>query len=173
GAGFAGLGMLHRLRELGLTACAFEAGADVGGTWYWNRYPGARVDIPSVDYMFSFDPDWRSDWQWSEKYATQPEILRYLEHVADKFGLRRDIRFNTRVTSAAWDDATSTWRVHTDRGDEVTCRHLVMATGCLSMPKDPDVEGLDRFGGEVYLTGRWPHEPPDFTGERVAVIGTG
>ncbi len=173
GAGFAGLGMLHRLRELGLTSCAFEAGQDVGGTWYWNRYPGARVDIPSVDYMFSFDPDWRSDWEWSEKYATQPEILRYLEHVADKFGLRRDIRFGTRVTSAAWDDATSTWRVYTDRGDEVTCRHLVMATGCLSMPKEPDVEGLERFGGQVYFTGRWPHEPPDFTGKRVAVIGTG
>jgi len=173
GAGFAGLGLLYRLRELGLTVRAFEAGDDVGGTWYWNRYPGARVDIPSIDYMFSFDPDWRSDWEWSEKYATQPEILRYLEHVADKFDLRRDIRFGTRVTHAEWDDATSTWRVRTDRGDDVCCRFLVMATGCLSMPKDPDVEGLQRFTGEVYLTGRWPHEPVDFTGKRVAVIGTG
>lgn len=173
GAGFAGLGLLYRLRELGLTVRGYEAGDDVGGTWYWNRYPGARVDIPSVDYMFSFDSDWRSDWEWSEKYATQPEILRYLEHVADKFDLRRDIRFGARVSRAEWDDATSTWRVRTDRGEEVTCRYLVMATGCLSMPKDPDVAGLDRFTGEVYLTGRWPHEPVDFTGKRVAVIGTG
>ncbi len=173
GAGFAGLGLLYRLRELGLTVRAYEAGDDVGGTWYWNRYPGARVDIPSVDYMFSFDPDWRSDWEWSEKYATQPEILCYLEHVADKFDLRRDIRFGTRVVRAEWDGVTSTWRVHTDRGDDVTCRYLVMATGCLSMPKEPDVPGLERFTGEVYLTGRWPHEPVDFTGKRVAVIGTG
>ena len=173
GAGFAGLYLIHRLKAANLRMRVFEAAPDLGGTWYWNRYPGARVDVPSLDYMYSFDPDWRSDWEWSEKYATQPEILRYLEHVADKFALRRDIRFGTRVTNADWDDATSTWRVRTDGGDDVTCRYLVMATGCLSMPKEPDVEGLGRFGGEVYLTGRWPHEPPDFTGKRVAVIGTG
>jgi cation diffusion facilitator CzcD-associated flavoprotein CzcO/acetyl esterase/lipase len=173
GAGFAGLYSVHRLRALGLSVRAFESGDDVGGTWYWNRYPGARVDIPSIDYMFSFDPDWHRDWQWSEKYATQPEILRYLNHVADKFELRRDIRFGTRVTHAQWDGAASTWQVRTDRGDEVQCRYLVMATGCLSIPKEPDIPGIDQFSGDTYFTNRWPHDGVDFTDKRVAVIGTG
>ena len=173
GAGFAGLYAAYRLRLAGLSMRIFEAGDDIGGTWYWNRYPGARVDIPSVDYMFSFDPDWSRDWQWSEKYATQPEILRYLNHVADKHDLRRDIQFGTRVTHAHWDDSSSTYRVRTDRGDEITCRYLVMATGCLSMPKDLDIDGVENFTGEVYFTSRWPHEPVDFTGKRVAVVGTG
>lgn len=151
----------------------FEAADDLGGTWYWNRYPGARVDIPSIDYMYSFDPEWRSGWQWSEKYATQPEILGYLNHVAYKHDLRRHITFSTRVQQARWDEEASLWHVHTDAGEDVTSRFVVMATGCLSIPKPPEIDGLDRFGGEVYFTSRWPHDPVDFAGKRVAVIGTG
>ncbi|MGI9646800.1 MAG: alpha/beta hydrolase fold domain-containing protein, partial [Ilumatobacteraceae bacterium] len=173
GAGFAGLYLLLRLRRMGFTAVAFESADDVGGTWYWNRYPGARCDVQSVDYSYSFDPDLDAEWEWSEKYATQPEILRYLGHVADRHGLRRDIRFSTKVDGAEWLDDESFWRVRTDRGDDVTCRFYVMATGCLSMPKVVDVEGVDRFAGEVYATSRWPHEGVDFSGKRVAVIGTG
>jgi cation diffusion facilitator CzcD-associated flavoprotein CzcO/acetyl esterase/lipase len=173
GAGIAGLYLAYRLSRAGYGFRVFEAGDDLGGTWYWNRYPGARVDVPSVDYMYSFDPDWRSDWQWSEKYATQPEILRYLNHVADKHDLRRHLTFSTRVRQARWDDDASLWRVRTDRGDEVTARFVVMATGCLSMPKPAEVEGLERFAGEVYFTSTWPQQRVDFTGKRVAVIGTG
>ncbi|WP_176357804.1 flavin-containing monooxygenase [Mycobacterium persicum] len=173
GAGFAGLYAAYRLRLAGQSMRIFEAGDDLGGTWYWNRYPGARVDIPSVDYMFSFDADWSKDWQWSEKYATQPEILRYLNHVADKHDLRRDMQFRTRVTRAHWDDTLSGYRVRTDRGDEICCRYLVMATGCLSVPKDLDIPGVENFTGEVYFTSRWPHEPVDLTGKRVGVVGTG
>jgi len=173
GAGFAGLYLLHRLRGVGFTTTVLESADDVGGTWYWNRYPGARCDIESIDYSYSFDPELQSEWQWSERYATQPEILRYLGHVADRYDLRRDIRFSTRVTSAAWDGRAAHWRVRTDRGDELTCRFHVMATGCLSLPKTPDVEGVDRFEGELYYTGRWPHAGVDFSGKRVAVIGTG
>lgn len=173
GAGFAGLYAAYRLRRAGHSMRIFEAGDDIGGTWYWNRYPGARVDIPSVDYMYSFDPDWSRDWQWSEKYATQPEILRYLNHVADKHDLRRDIQFGTRVTHAHWDDDAGRYRVRTDRGDEITCRYLIMATGCLSVPKDLDIDGIENFTGELYFTSRWPHEPVDFTGKRVGVVGTG
>lgn len=169
----AGLYLLYRLRQLGLSAVALESADDVGGTWYWNRYPGARCDVQSVDYSYSFDPELQNEWQWSEKYATQPEILRYLEHVADKHDLRRDVRFNTRVDAATWNDASSTWSVRTEAGDELTCRHYVMASGCLSVPKGPEIEGADRFGGAVYFTSRWPHEGVDFTGMRVAVIGTG
>jgi cation diffusion facilitator CzcD-associated flavoprotein CzcO/acetyl esterase/lipase len=173
GAGFAGLYAVHQLRKLGFSLRVFEAADDIGGTWYWNRYPGARVDVPSIDYMFSFDADWHHDWQWSEKYPTQPEILRYLHHVADKHDLHRDIAFSTRVVNAAWDDASSTWQVRTDGGDMVTCRFLVMATGCLSKPKHPDIAGVEKFTGDVYYTSSWPHEGVDFTGKRVAVIGTG
>ena len=173
GAGIAGLYLAYRLSSAGYRFRVFEAADDVGGTWYWNRYPGARVDVPSVDYMLSFDPDWRRDWQWSEKYATQPEILRYLNHVADKHDLRRHITFSTRVQHAGWDNDASLWRVRTDGGADVTARFVVMATGCLSMPKPAEVDGLERFAGEVYFTSRWPHEPVDFTGKRVAVIGTG
>ncbi|MUL63304.1 steroid monooxygenase [Mycobacterium sp. CBMA 234] len=173
GAGIAGLCLINHLRESGCSVRVFEAADDIGGTWYWNRYPGARVDIPSLDYMYSFDPDWQRDWQWSEKYATGPEILRYLNHVADKFDLRRDINFGTRVTQAHWDNDTAVWQVCTDHGDHVTCRHLVMATGCLSIPKEPDIAGVERFAGETYFTSSWPHEPVDFTGKRVGVIGTG
>jgi cation diffusion facilitator CzcD-associated flavoprotein CzcO/acetyl esterase/lipase len=173
GAGMAGLYLLHRLRGLGMSAVALEAADGVGGTWYWNRYPGARCDIQSLDYQFTFDPELEREWQWSEKYATQPEILRYLDHVADRYDLRRDIRFETPVDRAVWDDDRSWWRIHTAAGDELTARHYIMATGTLSVPKDPDIAGADRYTGEAYLTGRWPHEGVDFTGKRVAVIGTG
>ncbi|WP_083915212.1 flavin-containing monooxygenase [Ilumatobacter nonamiensis] len=173
GAGVAGLYLLHRLREMGLAAQAFETGDDVGGTWYWNRYPGARCDVQSIDYSYSWDTELDETWEWSERYATQPEILRYLNFVADKHDLRRDIRFSTRVERAVWNDETALWEVTTDDGVTTTCRYHVMATGCLSVMKDPDVEGAGTFGGEVYFTGRWPHEGVDFTGKRVAVIGTG
>ena len=173
GAGFAGLYMLHKLRQCGLRSRVLEAGSDVGGTWYWNRYPGARCDIVTTDYTFGFDPALETAWTWSEKYATQPEILRYAGFVADRYDLRRDIDFDTRVVAARWDDAAEHWRVHTDAGKEIVCHHLVMATGCLSLPKTPDIVGADRFEGEVHFTSRWPHEGVDFTGKRVAVIGTG
>jgi cation diffusion facilitator CzcD-associated flavoprotein CzcO/acetyl esterase/lipase len=173
GAGIAGLYLAYRLSSAGYRFRIFEAADDIGGTWYWNRYPGARVDVPSVDYMYSFDPDWQRDWQWSEKYATQPEILRYLNHVAGKHDLRRHITFSTRVQQARWADDASLWQVSTDHGDEVTSRFVVMATGCLSMPKPAEVDGVERFAGEVYFTSRWPHEPIDFRDKRVAVIGTG
>lgn len=173
GAGFAGLYMLVHLRQLGFSATAIERADDVGGTWYWNRYPGARCDIESIDYSYSFDPALQAEWQWSERYATQPEILRYLSHVADRYDLRRDIRFSTRVVAAAWDAAAHRWRVRTDRGDEVCCRFLIMATGCLSIPKQPDIPGTERFRGESYHTSSWPHRPVDVSGKRVAVIGTG
>jgi cation diffusion facilitator CzcD-associated flavoprotein CzcO/acetyl esterase/lipase len=173
GAGFAGLYLLYKLRNLGFSTTVLESADDVGGTWYWNRYPGARCDIESIDYSYGFDPELEREWQWSERYATQPEILRYLGHVADRHDLRRDIRFATRVESAAWDAAASRWRIRTNRGDEVTGRFYVMATGCLSLPKTPDIPGFDRFRGPTYFTGRWPHAGVDFTGKRVAMIGTG
>jgi cation diffusion facilitator CzcD-associated flavoprotein CzcO/acetyl esterase/lipase len=173
GAGFAGLYLLHKLRGLGFSVRVYEQADDVGGTWYWNRYPGARCDIPTTDYTYSFDPELEKEWTWSEKYAAQPEILRYLDFVANRYDLRPDISFETRVDSAAWDDAARVWRLVTSRGDRVACRFYIPASGCLSLPKDPDIEGASRFRGEVYFTGRWPHEKVDFTGKRVAVIGTG
>jgi cyclohexanone monooxygenase len=173
GAGFAGLYMLHRLRAQNTSAIVFEAGTSVGGTWYWNRYPGARVDIESQEYCYSFSSALDEEWRWSERYVAQPEILRYLEHVAKKFDLKRDIKFNTRVTAARFDEASKQWHVTTDKGDNVTCRAVIMATGCLSIPKDPDIPGIDSFKGKSYFTGRWPHEPVDFTGVNLAVIGTG
>jgi len=173
GAGFAGLYMLHRLRGLGFSTVVLEGADGVGGTWYWNRYPGARCDIMSIDYSYSFDPELEREWQWSEKYATQPEILAYANYVADKYDLRKDIRFGTRVQQASWDAAARRWHVRTAAGDEITCRFYVMATGCLSLPKSIDIEGADRFGGETYYTHHWPHEGVDFTGKRVAVIGSG
>jgi cation diffusion facilitator CzcD-associated flavoprotein CzcO/acetyl esterase/lipase len=173
GAGFAGLYLLHRLRELGFSTRVLETADDVGGTWYWNRYPGARCDIQTIDYCYSFDPELETEWQWSERYATQPEILRYLQFVADKHDLRRDIEFSTRIEAAVWNDGTSLWTLRTDRGQKITCRYYVMATGCLSMPKTPDIAGHDRFLGEAYFTSHWPHQGVDFSGKRVAVIGTG
>ena len=173
GAGFSGLYLLHRLRTLGFTTRVIDSAGDVGGTWYWNRYPGARCDIPTTDYAYSFDPELERAWTWSEKYATQPEILSYLQFVADRYDLRRDITFSTKVTSAAWDESAARWLVRTDQGEEIRCRFYVMASGCLSLPKAPEIAGHDRFRGEVYFTSTWPHEGVDFTGKRVAVIGTG
>ena len=173
GAGFAGLYMLHRLREAGFTARVFEAGDGVGGTWYWNRYPGARCDIESVDYSYSFSPELEQAWEWSERYPRQPEILAYLNHVADRFDLRRDIALNTRVTAAHFDQGTGLWRVEDDRGGRCTAQYCVMATGCLSVPKAPDLPGIERFAGATYLTAAWPRDGVDFTGRRVGVIGTG
>ena len=173
GAGFAGLYMLHMARQRGLTAQVVEAGGDVGGTWYWNRYPGARCDVESMEYSFGFDDDLQQEWEWTERYAPQPEILRYANHVADRFDLRRDIRFDTRVTAATYDDESGHWTVTTDRGPVITARYVVMATGCLSTANIPDIPGAATFTGPTYHTGRWPHEGVDFTGQRVGVIGTG
>ena len=173
GAGFAGLYMLYKLREIGMTARAFEAGDGVGGTWYWNRYPGARCDVESIDYTYSFSEDLQREWRWTERYPTQPEILRYLNFVADRFDLRGDIQFETRVESAVFDERSATWTVTTDKGDSVTARFCVMATGCLSTPKRPGLEGSEIFEGATYHTGLWPHEGVDFTGQRVGIIGTG
>ena len=173
GAGFSGLYALHKLRSQGLTVRVLEAAPDVGGTWYHNRYPGARCDVESVDYCYSFSEELQQEWTWTEKYATQAEILRYINHVADRFDLRRDVRLNSRVTSAVLDEQALRWTVTTDSGDVVTARFCLMATGALSAAMTPDFDGLSTFGGEVYHTGHWPHEHVDFTGKRVAVIGTG
>jgi cation diffusion facilitator CzcD-associated flavoprotein CzcO len=150
GAGFAGLYLLQRLRRLGYSVLVLESAAGVGGTWYWNRYPGARCDIMSVDYSYSFDPELEREWQWSEKYATQPEILAYANHVADKYDLRKDIRFAARVEQAKWDVEARRWLVRTGTGDEMNCRYYVMASGCLSLPKGIDIAGAGRFEGETY-----------------------
>src|SRR3954447_23700765 len=176
GAGFAGMYMLHRLRGMGLEAVVLEAGRGVGGTWYWNRYPGARCDIDSMEYSYQFDDDLQQDWDWTERFASQPEILRYAEHVADRFDLRRDIRFDTRVTAAHFDEGSQRWTVTLDGGGGpavLTSRFVIMATGCLSSANTPDFPGLDQFAGDTFHTGRWPHEGVDFTGRRVGVIGTG
>ena len=173
GAGFAGLYMLYRARKAGLSACVLEAAPSVGGTWYHNRYPGARVDIQSMEYSFGFSEELQQEWRWSERYAPQPELLRYANHVADRFGLRDGIRLNTRVTGAAFDDAANRWRVTTEAGDTWSARFLVMASGPLSSPNVPAFEGLDSFGGPVYHTAKWPEKPVDFTGQRVGIVGTG
>jgi cyclohexanone monooxygenase len=173
GAGFAGLYMLHRLRGLGLSTRLFEAGDGVGGTWYWNRYPGARCDVESMDYSYSFSDELQQEWWWTERYAAQPEILRYIEHVAERFDLRRDIQLSTRVTAAVFDEASARWTIETDRGDRVSARFCIMATGCLSAAQVPGFPGLETFRGPRYHTGQWPHEGVDFTGQRVGVIGTG
>lgn len=173
GAGFAGMYLLHELRENGFSSRVLEAGDDVGGTWYWNRYPGARCDIATTDYQYTWDPDLHNEWTWSEKHAAQPEILRYAQYVAKKHDLYSGIDFKVKVEQATWNDSAKKWSIETSTGETITCRHYVMATGCLSVPKEPDIPGTDRFGGDVYVTGRWPHEGVDFTGKRVAVIGTG
>jgi cation diffusion facilitator CzcD-associated flavoprotein CzcO len=173
GAGLSGLYQLYRLRESGLDARVIEAGSGVGGTWYWNRYPGARCDVESMAYSYSFSAELEQEWTWTEKYPTQPEILRYIEHVADRFDLARDITFDTRVTNATYDDESQRWTVLTDGGEAIDAQYLIMATGCLSVSKAPEVPGAERFGGPTYHTGHWPHEGVDLTGQRVAVIGTG
>jgi cyclohexanone monooxygenase len=173
GAGFAGLYMLHRLRGLGLSVRVYEQGGDVGGTWYWNRYPGARCDVESMQYSYSFSDELQQEWDWSERYAPQPEILRYANHVADRFKLRPDIQLDTRVDRAVFDESANSWQVSTSDGRSVTARYVVLATGCLSNARMPDIKGLSDFKGKVYHTGHWPHERIDFTGLRVGVIGTG
>jgi cyclohexanone monooxygenase len=173
GAGLAGVYMLHRLRALGLSARVYEAGSDVGGTWFWNRYPGARCDVESLDYSYSFSEELQQEWHWSERYAAQPEILAYINHVVDRFDLRRGIEFNTRVTEAVFDEAIGRWSISTDRGERVGAQFCIMATGCLSAAQMPRFPGLEIFEGKHYHTGHWPHEGVDFTGRRVAVIGTG
>jgi len=173
GAGFAGMYMLHRLRGLGFSVRVYEQGSDVGGTWYWNRYPGARCDVESMQYSYSFSEELQQEWNWSERYAPQPEILKYAQHVADRFRLRPDIAFNTRVGRVEFDEGCGAWEVSTSDGRTVQAQFVVLATGCLSNARMPDLKGLSDFRGKVYHTGHWPHEGADFTGLRVGVIGTG
>ena len=173
GAGFAGMYMLIRARELGLSVRVIEAGADVGGTWYWNRYPGARCDIESLEYSYGFDLDLQQEWKWSERFAPQPEILAYARHVAGRYDLKRDISFGARVERAAYEEDSGTWLVGTDQGVEFRARFVVMATGCLSSANLPAIKGIETFSGPRYHTGQWPHESVEFKGKRVGVIGTG
>lgn len=173
GAGFAGLYSVHRLRALGLSVQAVEAAPDVGGVWFWNRYPGARCDVESMQYSFGFDDDLQQDWVWTERFAAQPEILRYLNHVADRFDLRSAFSFSTRVTAAIFDEAQGVWIVTTDSGASWTARFLIMASGSLSVPRLPDIPSIHDFAGRVLHTGAWPDEPVDLHGLHVGVIGTG
>ena len=173
GAGIAGMYQLYRLRELGLSVRVFESGSDVGGTWYWNRYPGARFDSESYSYGYSFSEELLQEWEWSEHFAPQPETLRYLNFVADKFDLRKDIQFDSRVASATFDEAESSWEIEIEDGRRARARFLITAVGPLSAPTLPSFEGMDEFRGESHHTARWPHEPVDFSGKRVGVIGTG
>ena len=173
GAGFAGMFMLHRLRQQGLKARVFERGSGVGGTWFWNRYPGARCDTESMEYSYQFDDALQQEWNWPERYSAQPEILKYANHVADRFQLRADLQFNTKVLTASFDDARHLWTIGTDDGKSVTARYFIMATGTLSVANKPKFAGLDAFKGRVFYTSDWPHEGVDFTGRRVALVGTG
>ena len=173
GAGFAGMYMLHKLRGMGFSARVVDAASGVGGTWYWNRYPGARCDVDSMFYSYAFDEDLEQEWAWTERYPSQPEILRYANHVADRFDLWPDIQLETRVASAKYDEAAARWRVTTEAGDVFSAQFCIMATGCLSAANMPKFDGLDDFAGRVFHTGHWPHQPVDFTGRRVGVVGTG
>src|SRR5262245_54259454 len=173
GAGLSGMYQLYRVRQLGLSVQVFEAGSDVGGTWYWNRYPGARFDSESWTYGYSFSDELLRDWEWSEHFAAQPETLRYCNRVADRFDLRRDITFDSRVTSARWDDDANEWEIVIADGGRARARFLVTAIGPLSAPTMPTIPGVDEFRGESWHTANWPHQPVSFAGKRVAVIGTG
>ncbi len=173
GAGFSGLYLLHRLRGSGFKVRIFDRASDVGGTWFWNRYPGARCDVESMQYAYSFSPELEQEWVWTEKYATQPEILQYAQHVAERFDLRRDIEFGTTVESAVFDESSHQWRIETSEGRTISADFCVMATGCLSTTNTPHFEGMDSFTGAIYHTGNWPHEKVDFSGKNVGVIGTG
>ena len=173
GAGFSGLYLLHRFRKLGLTTRVLERGGGVGGTWYWNRYPGARCDVESMQYSYSFDAELQQEWHWPEKFSAQPDILAYANHVADRFDLRKDIDFDVEVKAAHFNETTRRWRIETDKKDKITAQFFVMATGCISTAQTPNIEGLDNYQGNTYHTGNWPHEKIDFTGQRIAVIGTG
>ena len=173
GAGFAGMYMLHKIRNMGLSVQVFERGEGVGGTWYWNRYPGARCDLESMEYSYSFDEDLQQEWNWSEKYGTQPELLRYADYVADRFDLRRDIKFETIIKEARYDASQGMWSVVCDRGVRALCRYLILATGNLSTPQLPAIDGVSQFSGRSFHTGAWPQDGVDFTGRHVGVIGTG
>lgn len=173
GAGFGGLRTLYELRQLGLSVRVIEAASDVGGTWYWNRYPGARTDSESWVYSFSFSKELQDEWDWPERFPTQPQVLAYLRHVADRFDMRKDIQFDTRVRSAVYNESSNDWTVTTDDGETATCKYLITAAGVLSLPYRPPFPGLDRFEGEWHVTGRWPASGVDLTGKRVAIIGTG
>ncbi len=173
GAGFAGMYMLYRARSLGFSTRAYEVASGVGGTWYWNRYPGARCDVESVQYSYQFDKELEQEWTWSEKYSTQPEILKYANHVADRFDLRKDIQFNTRIQSAIFDEIQKLWIIQTDTGEMISAQFCVMAAGCLSSYNLPKFSGLERYRGATYHTGRWPHDTIDFSGMNVGIIGTG
>lgn len=173
GAGFAGLRSLYTLREQGMSVAVLEAGDGIGGVWYWNRYPGARCDVESYDYSYGFSEALEQEWRWSERYATQPEILRYVEHVAERFDLRRDVHLNQRLVDAAWIEASSRWSVTTECGDTWNARYLVMAVGNLSTTKEPELPGQRTFLGDIYHSARWPHEGVDLSGKRVGIIGTG
>lgn len=173
GAGFAGLRALHTLRAQGRQVAVLEAADGIGGVWYWNRYPGARCDIESYDYSYSFSPELEQEWRWTQRYATQPEILRYIEHVADRFDLRRDVHLRQRVARCCWDDKSGRWSVETESGERWGARFLIWAVGNLSATKRPNLPGLSSFTGRVLHTAEWPHMPVDVTGLRVGVIGTG
>lgn len=173
GAGFSGLYMLHRLCQAGLSTQVYEAGSDVGGVWYWNRYPGAKCDIESIYYNYTFSEELYREWTWTSRYPDQPSILRYIKHVADKFDLRRNIQFNTRVLSAHYDETEARWLIATDDGRRVSAKYFISGVGCLSAANTPNFAGLERFRGQTFHTGAWPHEPVDFSGLRVGVIGTG
>ncbi|MFC6282694.1 MULTISPECIES: flavin-containing monooxygenase [Polaromonas] len=173
GGGFGGMYATYKFREMGLKLQSFEAGGDLGGVWYWNRYPGARVDLPSIDYSYSFSPEVEQEWTWSEQFAAQPELLRYIDFVATRLDLRKHFQFKTRVTSAVWDEERQLWTVETDRGERYEAPFCIMATGPLSVPKVPDIPGVEKFKGRLLHAARWPHEPVSFAGLRVGVIGTG
>ena len=173
GAGFSGLYLLHRLRKAGFSTRVFERGGDVGGTWYWNRYPGARCDVESLQYSYSFDEQLQQEWHWPEKFSAQPDILAYANHVADRFDLKKDIEFNTEVKVSCFDEKSSSWKITTSKGEKVTARFFIMATGCISTTQVPSIKGLNNYKGNTYHTGNWPHEEVNFAGQNIAVIGTG
>src|SRR5664279_3971284 len=173
GAGFAGLHSVYKFRQAGYKVRAYEKGGDVGGVWYFNRYPGARCDCPTYIYSFAFSEELQQEWSWSLDYAKQPEILKYLNHVADRFDLRRDIQCNTTVTSAHFDEKAGHWLVTLSEGPPVTAQFVVAASGCLSAPLKTKFKGLENFKGELYYTSHWPHEGVDLTGKRVGLVGTG
>jgi len=173
GGGFGGMYAVYKFREMGLKIQAFEAGGDVGGVWYWNRYPGARVDLPSIDYSYSFSREIEQEWTWSEQFAEQPELLAYINFVADRLQLRKHFQFNTRVVRAVWDETQKLWNVTTNRGETYQATYCIMATGPLSIPKDPEIPGIDRYKGQLLRAGKWPHHPVSFEGKRVGLIGVG
>ncbi|MFT7674118.1 MAG: cyclohexanone monooxygenase [Gammaproteobacteria bacterium] len=173
GAGFSGIYALYRLRSLGFSVALLEAASGPGGTWFWNRYPGARCDVQSMVYSYSFDDQLQQDWKWTERYARQPEILEYIQHVVERYDLGKDIRFNCKVEQAEFDESQNSWLLTDSSGDQIRSQFCIFATGCLSVPRLPEIDGIDEFEGQAYHTGQWPHEAVDFSGLNVAVVGTG